>query len=1032
MSLTSYPQIRTSADMLNSTIRIDELIPFLRQQKAKACAIVNTKLYGLLPFWQEVKKADIHPVVGLKVQIQFQGDQLYPAIIYAHTNLGYKNLLKISSSISIREDETLPYRWLLGYSKGLVIVLPMLEHKEIWLQDNSAEYIKQLREAFTTHLFLGISRAGGYKSPHEEKAIQLSMHFGCKIIAIHECLFMKNDDHFSYEVAQAIKSGVKLSEKIESNRKEDQFVPTAEDWEKWFYDHPDWLSMSENLLLSCQVDITNEHIYMPKFPLPEGVSAEDVLYEMSIEGLKERLQTNVPNENYLDRLKFELSIINSMGYADYFLIVSDFMKFAHSSKILTGPGRGSSASSLVAYVLQITQVDPIKYGLLFERFLNPERISLPDIDIDFIDTRRHEVIEYVVKKYGAKHVAQIITFGTLSAKAVARDVARMFNFESETLEMISRLIPNKLGITLKEAYAHSEKLRIWIEGESIRKRWFEVALKLEGLPRNASTHAAGVILSPVPLVELIPIEKGHDEVYLTQWPMQEVEKQGLLKMDFLGLRNLTIIEQIRKSIYYSKHIEIDLHQIPLNDQKTYELLQQGDTSGIFQLESEGMQNALREIKPTQLLDIVAVNALYRPGPMEFISTYSRRKANKEPVIMPHQVLEPILKETYGIIVYQEQIMQIANVMAGFTFGQADLLRRAVSKKNLDILNEQKESFVAGSIRKGFSKQVAEEVYELIVRFANYGFAKSHAVAYSIISYQMAFLKANFPAQFYAALMTNSIGNPDKLFQYILEAKNKGIEIERPSIQKSYRHFAVENGKIRFSLSVIRGISQNFFKKLLEVRANLGRPFEDIFDMATTLSASFFTRKEIEPLIKAGALDDFGKDRASLLATIDAAIKHAKIVRPTEEDDLFSSNPTIFGKPKYIEVDPIPQKLQLQFEKEVLGFYLSLHPVTIERNKLKDLNQNTKTLRNLRPSTFVKLVGMIDLVRQIRTKKGELMAFVQLSDEFGSISLTMFPKEYNEVIGWIKEESIVYVEGVLEYRNDKPQVIVKLLVKSNLN
>lgn len=1029
MSLTSYPQIRTSADMLNSTIRIDELMPFLRQQKAKACAIVNTKLYGLLPFWQEVQKADIHPVVGLKVQIQFQGDQSYPAILYAQTNLGYKNLLKISSSISIREDETLPVRWLQGYSKGLVLVLPMMDDKEIWLQDHSIDYMKQLKDAFTTHLFLGVSRPGGMKSPLEEKVVQLSSQFECRIIAIHECLFINKEDHFAFEVAQAIKTGVKLNERVHPSDKEQQFVPTSHEWNGWFHDHPDWLSMSENLLLGCHVNVNNEQTFMPKFPLPEGVSAEDLLYELSIEGLKNRLQTNMPGEKYLDRLRYELSVINSMGYADYFLIVSDFMKFAHSSKILTGPGRGSSASSLVAYTLQITQVDPIKYGLLFERFLNPERISLPDIDIDFIDTRRQEVIDYVVKKYGTKHVAQIITFGTLSAKAVARDVARMFNFESETLEMISRLIPNRLGITLDEAYAQSEKLRNWIDGESIRKRWFDVARKLEGLPRNASTHAAGVILSPVPLVEVIPIEKGHDDIYLTQWPMQEVEKQGLLKMDFLGLRNLTIIEQIRKSIQFSKHIEINLHQIPLDDQKTYELLQQGDTTGIFQLESEGMQNALREIKPTQLLDIVAVNALYRPGPMEFIPTYARRKANKEPVIMPHPVLEPILKETYGIIVYQEQIMQIANVMAGFTFGQADLLRRAVSKKNLGILNEQKESFVSGSIQKGFAKQIAEEVYELIVRFANYGFAKSHAVAYSMISYQMAYLKANYPTQFYAALMTNSIGNPEKLFQYIQEAKNKGIDIERPSIQKSYRHFSVENGKIRFSLSVIKGISQNFLKKLLEIRTNLGRPFEDIFDMATSLSATFFTRKEMEPLIKAGALDDFGKDRACLLATIDAAIKHAKIVRPTEEDNLFSSNPTIFGKPKYIEVDPIPQKLQLQFEKEVLGFYLSMHPVTIERDKLNGIYQTTKTLRNLRPSTFVKLVGMIENVRQIRTKKGELMAFAQLSDEFGSISLTLFPKEYNDVIGWIKEELIVYVEGILEYRNDKPQVIIKLFINS---
>ncbi len=1030
--MTSYPQIRTSADLLKSTIRINELIPFLQQQKAEACAMVNTKLYGLLPFWQEVKNAGIHPVVGLKVQIHFQEDHVLPAILYAKTNIGYKNLLKISSSISIREDGTLPYRWLVGYSEGLFIVLPVIEDHEIWLKDDNYEMMKLLSGVFSRNLLLGISRAGGVISPNEHKVLNYSHILGCKVMAIHECLFLNQEDYFSFEVAQAIETGIKLNEKTRTKQLEHQFVPTEMQWREWFYDHPEWLQESKQLLLNCNVDINSKQSFLPKFPLPEGVTAEDVLFEMSLSGLKERLHTNLPNESYLDRMRYELSVINAMGYADYFLIVSDFMKYAHNKKILTGPGRGSSASSLVAYALKITQVDPLQYGLLFERFLNPERVTLPDIDIDFVDTHRQEVIEYVAKKYGPQYVAQIITFGTLSAKAVARDVARMFNFESETLEMISRLIPNKLGITLKDAYSTSENLRKWIEGEPVRKKWFNVAVKLEGLPKNASTHAAGVILSPVPLVEVVPIEKGHDDIFLTQWPMQEVEQQGLLKMDFLGLRNLTIIEQIRKSIHFIHKIKIDLNQIPLNDQKTYELLKIGDTAGVFQLESEGMQNALREIQPTQFLDIVAVNALYRPGPMEFIPTYARRKAMKEQVVMPHPVLEPILKETYGIIVYQEQIMQIANAMAGFTFGQADLLRRAVSKKKIEILNEQRESFVKGSIQKGFSKQVAEEVYELIVKFANYGFAKSHAVAYSLISYQMAFLKANYPVHFYAALMTNSIGNPDKLFQYILEAKNKGIEIEKPSIGKSHRHFIVENGKIRFSLSVIRGVSQNFLKKLIEARTVIGRPFDDIFEMATSLSALNFTRKEIEPLIKAGALDDFGKDRATLLATIDAAIKHAKIVRPTEENNLFSTNPSIFGKPKYVEVDPIPQKIKLEFEKEVLGFYLSEHPVSIERQTMKDVQTNIKTLRTVKPNSIVKMVGIIDNIRQIRTKKGELMAFVQLSDEFGSVSITLFPREYNDVIGWIKEEIIVYVEGVFEYRLNKPQIVVKQLRRTSNN
>lgn len=1023
-----YPQIRTSADLLKSTIRIEELIPFLKNQKAEACAMINTKLYGLLPFWRAMNEAGVHPVVGLFVRVQFTEELSLPLIMYAKTNEGYKNLLKISSSVSIRQDELLPWRWLVAYSKGCAAVLPVIEDESMWLHDNNLLYLKQASELFQSNLYLGISRSGGIISTFEDRAVRLSEQFQIKCLAIHECLFMSEEDHFAFEVARAIETGVKLSES-KHNEHVHQFTPTAVQWHEWYKDRPQWLEESRKLLLSCRVDLSHNVHYMPKFPLNEGQTAESVLSEMALHGLKGRLQMDSPPEVYIKRLQYELQIINSMGYADYFLIVADFMNFARKSAILTGPGRGSSASSLVAFCLHITQVDPIQYGLLFERFLNPERVTLPDIDIDFVDTKRQEVIQYVAEKYGKQYVAQIITFGTLSAKAVARDVARMFNFESETLAMISKLIPNKLGITLQDAYQTSEPLRQWIEAEQIRKRWFNAAIKLEGLPRNASTHAAGVVLSPIPLVEVVPIEDGHDGIYLTQWPMQEVEQSGLLKMDFLGLRNLTILENIRQSIYYTHRQMIDFNQIPLDDEKTFQLLQSGDTTGIFQLESDGMKNALKEIKPTEFLDIVAVNALYRPGPMEFIPVYARRKARLEPVIMPHPVLEPILKETYGVIVYQEQIMQIAHVFAGFTIGQADLLRRAVSKKKREVLEQQQSAFVKGAISKGYPEQVAQEVYALIVRFADYGFPKSHAVAYSVISYQMAYLKANYPANFYAALMTNAIGNQDKLFQLIVEAKNKGIEILRPSIQKSMRVFTVEQGKIRFSLSAIKGLPQPFLQKLMSLRKMREQPFEDIFDLAVNLSAIYFTRKVIEPLIKSGALDDFGKDRATLLATIEAAEKHATLVRPTEENDLFSSEGFLFGKPKYIEAEAIPEKNKLQFEKEVLGFYLSEHPVALERSKWPDINCTGQSIRHARPNSFVKFVGMVESVRQIRTKKGELMAFVQLQDDFGSVSVTLFPQQYNEVMGWIKEDRIVYVEGMFEVRNNNPQIKVKLMKNS---
>ena len=1021
-----YPQMRTSADLLKSTIRMEELIPFLKTQKAEACAMVNTRLYGLLPFWRSMKEAGIHPVVGLNVQVQFSDQRELPLIIYAKTNVGYKNLLKMSSSIAIRPDGTIPWRWVSAYSEGCITVFP---GTELWFQEENIDFVKQVASIFLQDCYMGISRSGGIVSSVEKRQLQISEYLNIKCLAMHESLFLNREDYFVYKVARAIETGIKLNEANDTGE-ENHYVPTASEWQQWYQDCPQFIEHSKQMLLSCQIEPTSETYFMPKFPVNEGQSAENLLYELAMYGLKERLQTNTPADQYIKRLEYELNVIQSMGYADYFLIVADFMRFAKNEKILTGPGRGSSASSLVAYCLYITQIDPLKYGLLFERFLNPERVTLPDIDIDFVDTKRQEVIQYVANKYGKQHVAQIITFGTLSAKAVARDVARMFNFESETLAMISKLIPNKIGITLQEAYETSEPLRRWIESENIRKSWFYAAKKLEGLPRNASTHAAGVVLSPVPLVDVVPIENGHDGIYLTQWPMQEVEEVGLLKMDFLGLRNLTILENIRQSIFYTEKKWIDFQQIPFNDENTFQLLRQGDTTGIFQLESDGMKNALREIRPTNFLDIVAVNALYRPGPMEFIPVYARRKSNKEPVVMPHPVLEPILKETYGVIVYQEQIMQIAHYFAGFTIGQADLLRRAVSKKKREVLEEQEAAFVNGAVSKGYPAQIAKEVYELIVRFADYGFPKSHAVAYSYISYQLAYLKAHYPANFYAALMSNAIGNQEKLVQLILEAKNRGIEILRPSLQKSQRIFTVEDGKIRASLSCIKGLSQPFLQKLLAIRKGKEKGFEDLFDLAVSLSAVHFNRKNIEPLVKAGALDDFSKDRATLLATIDAAEKHASLVRPNEEEyDLFTSQSLLFGKPKYVNVQPIPEKIKLQFEKDVLGFYFSEHPVALERKKWHEINGTTKSTIQGASSMFIKLVAMVESIRQIRTKKGELMAFVQVQDEYGSIAATLFPQIYNEVVGWIKEDQIVYLEGTLEYRNGTKQLKVKMIKNS---
>ena len=1015
---TVYPQIVTSADMLKSTIQLEQLIQKLKLNNAGAAAITNSRLYGLLPFWHALHAQQIKAVLGLTVNVQLETG-IVSLVLYAKDNNGYENLLKISSSIETREITVLPKRWLEAYKNGLVAVYKGESSTEL-------ELLSELQMIFGNgQFYLAIERPNGEKMEHEETIIQCSEQLSIPITAFHMSRYIEKEDAFAYEVLNAMDQSLKMNDHTRLKPSTDSLhILSSEEWSEWFFDAPSWIENTERMLNSCNVSIEKSASIMPKYPLPETKNSKDYLRELCEEGLKKRIKEIT--KPYVERLNYELSIINQMHYEDYFLIVQDFMKFSKQQNILTGPGRGSSASSLVAFSLNITDIDPLRYGLLFERFLNPERITMPDIDIDFADSRRMEVIQYVVKKYGQNYVSQIITFGTLSAKAAAREVARVFGFESTTLEAISSFIPAKPGITLKEAFDMSEKLREFIQTEEIRKKWFQVALALEGLPRNASTHAAGIVLSPVSLVDVIPIQSGHEDIYLTQWPMKEVEQVGLLKMDFLGLRNLTIIERILKIINYGQSDPFKLAEIPLHDDLTFQLLRQGDTTGVFQLESAGMRQALKQINPTKFEDVVAVNALFRPGPMESIPLYAKRKAGQAPVTYEHPILEPILKETYGIIVYQEQIMQIASKMAGFTFGEADLLRRAVSKKNREVLQSERVHFVQKAIQEGHSDQSATAVYDLIVRFADYGFPKSHAVAYSVISFQMAYLKAHFPVAFYSALLSIATGNQVKINELMMEMRQKDMVILAPSIFSSQRFFTVENGGIRFGLQAIKGVSHNFIQKLLQQRKERESQWEDIFELASDLSAVYFTRKNVEPLIKAGALDEFGYDRATLLSTLDAAVKYAELISPTEESDLFGGDASHFGKSKHIKSEPLPIMEKLQFEKEVLGQYFSEHPTVSKKKMLNDKLVDIWDVLQATKDIQVKIVGIIQDIKRIRTKKGEAMAFLTVQDDTGSLSVALFPEEYAKFNALLKEQEMLVISGKSERRNGRSQIITKYI------
>lgn len=1010
-----YPQIITGADLLRGIVKLDELAPLLQQRGARSAAVVNSRLYGVRSFSKMLMKYGVKPVIGLSVHVLAEESELL-IYVYAKNAAGLANLMKMSSAISTREEENLPLGWLQAYREGCYVICALTSAS--WANHRQAEVVRRLAEGGDDGTTcIGISRPGGVRHPDEQQIIELSAECGMKIAAVHETRYIHPGDFPAYEVATAIREGFKLNDlQKPQNRHRQAYLPEEQQFKEWYEDVPEWMETTEYLLSSCHVEIAKGDLQLPAFPVPEGDTPTSLLREKCLSGIVRKFG-NLP-ANYEERLHYELSVIEQMGFTDYFLIVEDYVRFAKSERILVGPGRGSSAGSLVAFALGITEVDPIHYGLLFERFLNPERLTMPDIDIDFADNRRIEVVNYVAGKYGKQFAAQIITFGTLSTKAVARNVARVLDFTPEEVRFMSNELNR--GLSFRNSVAQSKKLRDWIAVEPHRELWRQAAERLEDLPRNASTHAAGVVLSAQPLVQFVPLQTGTDEVFLTQWAMKDVEEAGLLKMDFLGLRNLTLLDRVRSMIQFNQSRIIDFDSIPLDDPKTYELFRTGDMMGIFQFESSGMRQALQMIEPDNFTDLYSVSALYRPGPMEFIPLYSRRKKGQEQAVYEIPELRPILEETYGIIIYQEQIMRIAVEIAGFNMAEADLLRRAISKKNQHILQEERMHFIAGAEEKGFDRKKANNVYDLIVKFADYGFPKSHAVAYTLISYRLAFFKANEPAYFYAAYLSSLTGNKEKMMEVIREIKGKGMEVLPPSVMKSRYSHTVENGAIRLGLGAVKGVSMSFYQNLATARTE-GR-WETLFDMATGLGAEQFTEKALIPLIKAGALDEFGETRAVLLASVDAARSHAMYIG----DDILSDQFQFNSKPKYNPGGSMDRLKTLAFERDTLGFYLSEHPVEqLKEGSAEDI-QPVSSLSSMRQGTRVQVIGLILSVKRIRTKKGEAMAFLTLQDETEEVSCTVFPKQYGRISAHLEENRFIKAAGTVDYRNNSCQLIIEQL------
>src|SRR3954447_2080680 len=1023
--------VYSAFSLLTSTASVEQLVMDAKAKGNKTLALTDRNvMYGAVSFYKECLKQSIKPIMGLTVDVisEERKDEAYPLVLLAKNQTGFHHLLKITSSVQTKSLKGIPIKWLKHYSDGLFALTPGTEGEiESALQDGenekAARVLNLYQQLFGNDSFY-ISLQN-HQIPIEQslnqKLIDFANNHQVKLVATNQVFYLRKEDSFAHECLLSIKNGDKLQDQERQRLDSDQYyLKTPNEMNELFADLPNLLENTLKIAEECNVMIELHKSKLPKFPTEMDQTPENLLEELCWRGFNERIRK--PDEEAKKRLKYELSIIHKMKFSDYFLIVWDFMKFAREAGILTGPGRGSAAGSLVAYTLYITDVDPIEHQLLFERFLNPERISMPDIDIDFPDHRRDEVIQYVVKKYGQLHVAQIMTFGTLAAKASLRDVGRVFGLNTKELDQLSRMIPSKLGITLSEALKESTSLKNFVNESSQNRQLFETALRLEGLPRHISTHAAGVVISEQPLVEVIPIQNGHDQIFLTQYSMEYLEELGLLKIDFLGLRNLSLIESILKSIFRKTGKQLDIKTIPMDDPSTYQLISSGQTTGLFQLESEGMRNVLKRLQPNRFEDVVAVNALYRPGPMENIPHFIDRKHGREKVVYPHPNLKPILENTYGVIVYQEQIMQIAATMAGFTLGEADLLRRAVSKKQREVLDQERAHFISGAEQKGYERVTANQIYDLIVRFANYGFNRSHAVAYSFISYQLAYLKAHYSVHFMASILTSASGNEGKVAQYIRELNLMNVSVLPPSINRSGYTFLAEEEAIRFSLSAIKGVGIAALKEIF--RARKTKKFADLFDFCMRVSGKIVNRKTIEALIYSGSFDEFGEDRAILLASLDVALEHAQLVMPIEgeQGDLFA-NVEFNIRPKYMVVEPIQEEDKLRLEKEVLGFYLSSHPVSIYEKFLSQLNI-TFLYEFIPPKNYGKAVVYIGEMKKIRTKKGEQMAFFTMSDQTGEMEAVVFPNVLKKMATILQQGNILVVEGKIEERQGKIQFIVQ--------
>ena len=1059
----THLHVHTQYSLLDGAIRISDLLDKCKEYEMDSVAITDHgAMFGALEFYSKAKKAGIKPIVGCELYVApgdmrekkaVDGNIAFHIILLAMDHTGYQNLMKMAS---IAQFEGFYYKpridmkTLEENNEGIIALTACLHGQVPYLigrgdMEGARKKTAELYSIFGDRLYFELQENGlDEQRPVNEGLMLLSKETGIKLVATNDCHYLNRDEAHAHELLLCIQTGKTINDPNRFRFSTDEFYFKSPDTMKRSFSYcPEAIATTQEIVSRCNLEIPFGDYYFPNFPVEEGETLETMFKKACWDGLNDRFNEMRERgtysadieKTYTDRLKTEIDVITTMGFPAYFLIVADFINWAKDRSIPVGPGRGSGAGSLAAYAMKITNIDPIPYGLIFERFLNIERKSMPDFDIDFCQERRSEVIEYVRQKYGgAEHVAQIVTYGSMKARGVIRDVGRALNIPYGDVDKVAKLVPDQLKMTIKKAMVEEPKLQEVADTDPQVSELLSVSMTLEGLARHTSTHAAGVVVSPGPMTQYLPVCRGSNNETLTQFDMKHTEMTGLIKVDFLGLNTLTVIDKALKHIKKDIGIDLNIDAIPMDDAKTYDLLCKGDTQGVFQLESGGMRELLVKMAPEQFSDLIALVALYRPGPLDsgMVNDFVETKHHRKTANYPLPDIKPVLEETYGVIVYQEQVMKIANILASYTLGDADILRRAMGKKIPEVMQEEKIKFMKGALANGHPKDKAEYIFDLMAKFAGYGFNKSHSAAYALVAYQTAYLKAHYMPQFICALLSCDMTNTDKVVLYINECKEHKIEVRPPDINESVKDFSVKDDIIRFGLAAVKNVGESALDSIIEERDKNGK-FTSLPDFCNRVDSRRVNSRVIESLIKSGSFDSLGYKRSQYFAILEKAMEQAKAV----QRDLQSGQMSLFAvapqasspvEATAIVMPDLPEweeRKKLAFEKETVGFYITGHPLD---GAIQEINTvidcSIQELKEWPENQPVRIGGLLRSVKKHKSKKGDPMAFLTVEDIYESIEVVVFPEPYRRCEALLSSTDPVIVQGKVQQDERGPKIIAE--------